>query len=260
MGLMSMLAYFEASSANSAIQNAVRETNETREQRELLEKNEKDEDYFDETKNKTRMLFQDLYKNYGDISKIDLTHLQRIKASVELKITKARKSYDDLEHFHYEFSNKSKIILLISIFTTLICIYFISKGQNFLILLCISLYINYIGFSSYKKYKFWEKDNKETSIKRSERKKFLIELHNKYLGLTAEGIIKKSYLDNIIHDIIEALSKSGDEEKLIKAYNSFLYLITDVQPDVIYFNSRFKEELSFNNGSLNEYNSLIKKN
>jgi hypothetical protein len=256
MGLMSILTFFKVSSANSAIQNVA---NEAREQREFLE-NGKERAYSDETKNKTRMLFQDLYRNNGDISKIDLTYLERIKAPIELKVANVIKSDDDLEYVHYEFSNKLKFIVLISIFTTLVCIYFISQRQNFLILLAISLYINYMGFSAYKRFKFWQKNNKENEIKRLEREQFLIELYNKYLGLTAEGIIKKSYLDHLIYDVVEALSKSGNEEILIKAYQSFFYLIADFQPDIVYFNKRFKNEQFFNYGSFTEYNNLLKKN
>jgi hypothetical protein len=54
MGLMSTLAYLEASNANSAAQNAAQEA---REHREFVE-NQQNQAYFEETKNKTNNYFK----------------------------------------------------------------------------------------------------------------------------------------------------------------------------------------------------------
>lgn len=241
MSWMSLLAFFEASSANSAAQYAAKISEQSaREQKEFLI-NQQNQAYVEETKNMTKALFQELYKENGDVTKVNLVHLERIKIPIESRVESFIKTFDNLEYVHYDFSTKSKIITLISIITTILCLLFISKDSGLLFLLCLALYVDYVGFTSYKKAKFCEKYNKENKVKREK----INNLYMEYPNLKAIDIVRKSYLDSIIYDIVETLLKNDNEQTVYNAYKSFLILLADLKPEQVYFNKRFKVFYSF---------------
>jgi hypothetical protein len=245
MGLMSLLTFFEASSANSAAQYAARVTEQSaKEQKEFLI-NQQNQAYVEETKNMTKALFQELYKENGDVTKVNLIHLERIKIPIESRVKSFQKAFDNLEYVYYDFSKKSKIITLISIITTILCLLFISKEGSLLFPLCIALYVDYVSFTSYKKAKFWKKHNNEVKVERDEKENRLNNLYMEYPNLRAIDIVRKSYLDSIIYDIVETLLKNDNEQTVYNAYKSFLILLADLKPELVYFDKRFKVFYSF---------------
>ena len=245
MSWMSLLAFFEASSANSSAQYAAKVSEQSaREQKEFLI-NQQNQAYIEETKNMTKTLFQELYKENGDVTKVNLVHLERIKIPIESRVKSFQKTFDNLEYVHYDFLTKSKIIILISVIITILCLLYISKNSGLLFPLCLALYIDYIGFTSYKKAKFWEEHNKEVKIKRDEREKKLNNLYIEYPNLKAIDIVRKSYLDSVIYDIVETLLKNDNEQTVYNAYKSFLILLADLKPELVYFDKRFKVFNSF---------------
>lgn len=256
MSLMSTLAFFEASSANSAAQDAA---NEAREQREFVE-SQHNKAYAEETRNLTKILFQELYRENGDVTKVNLAHLDRIKTSVESRVKNAMNSYDEFKHFDAHFPTKSKIILIISVLTAIVSFFFIYKDFLVVVLFIISSLMSYSAISAYISTKSKEKKNKENEILREKRGIVLRKLYEEYPNLLAGGIVRKSYLDSIIHDIVEALLNNGNKEAVHNAYKSFFSLISDFKPESIYFNKRFKNLFSFNRGSFNQYNKIAGNN
>lgn len=255
MSLMSTLAFFEASDANSAAQDAAREA---REQREFIE-NQHNQAYAKETRNMAKMLFQELYRENGDVTKVNLAHLDRIKTSVESRVNNAMNSYDEFKHFDAHFPTKSKIILIISVLTAIVSFFFIYIGFLVVVLFILSSLMSYIAISAYIRTKSKEKKNKGNEILREKRGIILKKFYEKYPNLLAAGIVRKSYLDSIIHDIIETLLKNGDKETVHNAYKSFFSLICDFKPESVYFDKRFKNLFSFNRGSFSQYNEIAEK-
>lgn len=257
MGLMSTLAFLEASSANSSAQQAAREA---REHREFIE-NEKNRAYFEETKNKTKKLFQELYNNNGNIERCDLTHIDRMKKPLESRVQNAMNGYDMLIQKNRYLSTKAKIIIILSIIVALITFVNIIKDFNIvtLIICLISSFLSLSGISAYKDILTNNKKDKLNKPKREERYQKIVNLALEFPNLLAGGIVRKSYLDSVLYDVIEALIKNGDIVRVEKAYKSLFSLLGDFNPNNVYFDNRFKEMFQFNKTTFSEYNNLVQK-
>jgi len=262
MGLMSTLAYLEASDANSAAQDAAQEA---REHREFVE-NQQNKAYFEETKNKTRQLFQDIYNNNGNIEQCDLTHLERIKKPMESRVQTAMNTYDPFAEQDRYIPTKTKILIPLFLIMTLITfLEFISKiniieGYNNIIIIAflISLFFSWAGVGAYKDTISSNKRNKNNKPKREERYKKLENLALEFPKLLAGGIIRKSYLDSVIYDLVETLIKNGNREKTETAYKIFFNILGNFNPNSVYFDNRFQKLYHFNKTTFSEYNNIIK--
>lgn len=255
MGLMSTLAFLEASDANSSAQDAAREV---REHREFIE-NGQNKAYYEETKNLTKKLFQDLYNNNCDVGKCDLTHIERIKKPMESRVQNAMKAYDWLAKKDSYLPTKSKIIITISITITVVTFLNMMKGFDpiIFIIFLISSFFSWAGLGAYKDVLSSNKNDKNNKAQREERQKKLKNLALEFPNLLAGGITRKSYLDSVIYDIVEALIKNGDKERVEEAYKSLFSLLGDFNQNSIYFNNRFREIFGFTKVTFSEYNNLI---
>jgi len=261
MGLMSTLAYLEASNANSAAQNAAQEA---RAHREFVE-NQQHQAYLEETKNKTRQLFQDIYNNNGNIEQCDLTHLERIKKPMESRVQTAMKSYDPLAEQNRYIPTKTKILIPLFLIMTLITfLEFINKiniieGYNIIIFIAflISLFFSWAGIGAYKDTISSNKRDKSNKPKREERYKKLENLALEFPKLLAGGITRKSYLDSVIYDLVETLIKNGNRAKVETAYKAFFNVLGDFNPNSVNFDNRFQNVYHFNKTTFSEYNNII---
>lgn len=81
MSWMSLFAFFEASDAKSTAQHAANVAQHTanvveqsaKEQKEFLI-NQQNQAYVEETRNMTKTLFQELYKENGDVTKVVISN------------------------------------------------------------------------------------------------------------------------------------------------------------------------------------------
>lgn len=74
MSWMSLFAFFEASDAKSAAQHTANVVEQSaKEQKEFLI-NQQNQAYVEETKNMTKTLFQELYKENGDVTKVVISN------------------------------------------------------------------------------------------------------------------------------------------------------------------------------------------
>jgi len=255
MGLMSTLAFLEASDANSSAQDAAREV---REHREFIE-NKQNKAYYEETKNLTKKLFQDLYNNNCDVEKCDLTYIDRIKKPMESRVQNAMKAYDWLAQKNSYLPTKSKVIITLALTVSLITFLSLFKGFNLIIFIIflISLFFSLAGLSAYRGVLADNRNDKNNKSKREERQKRLENLALEFPNLLAGGIIRKSYLDSVIYDVVEALIKNGDKERVEEAYKTLFSLLGDFNQNSVYFNNRFREIFGFTKVTFSEYNNLI---
>jgi hypothetical protein len=203
-----MLAYFEASEANKKL-DEIREDNEAHRQRQEQLSIDKDINY----------LLQELYRVRGDVSKVNLFSVEKIKRDIERRY-----------HFIYSRRRPEKnvlyIILIVFMSIASITVYAITKNS-----VVAGIPSMIILYSIYQMIQIKNNINSyDSNIERKKNEVYFLK-HKYGNTLTALGLFSKYYIDDKTEGVLNQLIIQGESPSSVFSARKSLYKLFGFEVD-----------------------------